>query len=106
MRDLPQHRIQMPPYLVGGVIPRRTHIQGEFGQGIETLYVRARKLLLGVNVSCRFAHGFSFIFFAGAISGCCVCASSAAPTMVCSSSRMRRRMIRSAEPRWPEVPNA
>ena len=40
VRELPQHRIQLPPHLVGGVVPRRTHIQGKLGQGIKPLDVR------------------------------------------------------------------
>ena len=38
--ELPQNRIQLLPHCVGGVIPRRTHIQGKLGKGIESFYVR------------------------------------------------------------------
>jgi hypothetical protein len=38
--EFPQNRIQLLPYFVGGVIPRRTHIQGKLGKGIESFYVR------------------------------------------------------------------
>ena len=37
MRDLPELGIKLPPHFVGGMIPRPVHIQGELGQGIESL---------------------------------------------------------------------
>ncbi|MBS1136999.1 MAG: hypothetical protein H6R11_953 [Proteobacteria bacterium] len=40
IRELPQHGIQLPPHLVGGMIPCPAHIQCKLGQGIESLYVR------------------------------------------------------------------
>jgi hypothetical protein len=60
MGELPQHGIQLPPYLVGGMIPRRTHIQGKLGQGIKSLYVGGKKTRLRVADSYLFVHVFSF----------------------------------------------
>ncbi len=37
MRELPQYGIKLPPHFIGGMIPRPTHIQGEFRQRIESL---------------------------------------------------------------------
>ena len=37
MRDLPQFGIELPPHIVGGMIPRPVHIQGEFRQIVEPL---------------------------------------------------------------------
>ena len=40
MREFPQRGIKLPPHFVGGMIPRPAHIQGELGQGIESLDFR------------------------------------------------------------------
>ena len=39
MRQLPEHGIQLTPHGVGGMIPGRPHIEGQLGQGIESLHV-------------------------------------------------------------------
>ena len=39
MRDVPKYWIQLPPHLVGGVIPGRPHIQRQLGQRIESFRV-------------------------------------------------------------------
>ena len=40
MRELPKLGIELPPHFVGGMVPRRAHIQGKLGQGIEALDFR------------------------------------------------------------------
>src|SRR5271166_4314199 len=37
VRELPQHWVQLPPQLVGGVVPRQTQIQRKLGQRIKPL---------------------------------------------------------------------
>ncbi|HEY5475171.1 MAG TPA: hypothetical protein VIK11_00525 [Tepidiformaceae bacterium] len=32
IREFPEHRVQPPPHLVSGMIPRRSHVQGKLGQ--------------------------------------------------------------------------
>ena len=56
MREVPQHRIQLQPQLIGSMIPRRTHIQGKLGQEMESLYVLGQKTILRVSNPCLFAH--------------------------------------------------
>jgi hypothetical protein len=37
MRDFPQFKIELPPNLVGSMIPGPAHIQGKLRQRIETI---------------------------------------------------------------------
>src|SRR5688500_8929624 len=91
MREGPQHRIQLLPHLVGGMIPRRPHIQGQLGQGIESLDVRGMRTLLRVAAPCLFAHSLPSELVLDTIPGCGVTAASAVSTMLCASRRMSRR---------------
>ena len=45
-RQRPEFGIQLSPDRVGGVVPRRTHIQGQFGQGVEPLDIRGKQKFL------------------------------------------------------------
>ena len=91
MRELPQYGIQLPPHFVGGMIPRRTQIQGQLGQGIEPLDFRGEKIVDGVADTGVCAHRCSFSVGSDGIPGCCGDAANASPTIVWASSRMRRR---------------
>ena len=44
MGDFPKLRIKLPPYLVGGTIPRPPHIQGQLGEGVNPLNSRRMKI--------------------------------------------------------------
>jgi hypothetical protein len=48
MSDLPQFGIELAPDLIGSMIPRPPHIQGQFGQRIETLDFSGQKIVDGV----------------------------------------------------------
>src|ERR1700759_1258952 len=76
VREVPQHGIELPPYVVARVIPRRTHVQGELCQGVEPGCARGRSTLLRISGRAWPAHDPSF---------------NASPTMPCASSRIRRR---------------
>ena len=52
--------IELAPQVVGSVIPRPTHIQGQLGQGIESLDFRGQQAVSRVADTCWFTHGFSF----------------------------------------------
>ena len=82
MRDLPQFGIKLPPHFVGGMIPRPTHIQGEFRQGIESLNFRGEEMVYGVADTRMFAHDLSLRSGVPA---------RVSPTIACASSRMRLR---------------
>ena len=90
MREFPQRGIKLPPYIIGGMIPRPSHIQGKLGQGIDSLDVRREKTVDWLANGYLFAHGFSFTFV---LDGDLACggAARASLTIVCASSRMRRR---------------
>src|SRR3982074_2672478 len=61
MREVPQHRIQLPPQLIGRMIPRRTHIQGKLGQDMESLYVFGQRTILRLSNPCLFVHSQSLL---------------------------------------------
>ena len=63
MRDFPQFGIKLPPYLVGSMIPRPAHIQGEFRQGIEPFDFRGQKVVDRVAEASSFAHRLSLKLF-------------------------------------------
>ena len=91
MRDFPQFGIKLPPHFVGGMIPRPAHIQGQLRQGIESLDFRGKKVVYRVTDTCLFAHDFSSEFVLAGVPGCCTDTARASLTIVCASSRMRRR---------------
>jgi hypothetical protein len=63
MRDFPQFGIELPPYLVGTMIPGPAHIQSQLRQGIESLDFRGEKIVYRVADTYLCAHGFSFHLF-------------------------------------------
>jgi hypothetical protein len=40
-------RYKFPPHLIGGMVPRRAHIQGKLGQWLEAFYVCGQNTPLG-----------------------------------------------------------
>ena len=64
MRDLPQFRIKLPPHIVGSMIPRPMHVQGELRQGIDSFGFRRQEMVCRVADTGLFAHDF------GALSSC------------------------------------
>jgi len=61
MRDLPQFGIKMPPYFVGGVIPRPMHVQREFRQRVEALDSGGQEVVYRVADARLVAHGFFLV---------------------------------------------
>jgi hypothetical protein len=43
MSQVPQNRIKLSPYFVGSMIPRPSHIQRKFSQGIETINIGGQR---------------------------------------------------------------
>ena len=67
MREFPQLGIKLPPHFVGGMIPRPAHIQGQLGQGIESLDFRGQKAVYRVADTCLFAHDLYLTFVSALI---------------------------------------
>ena len=57
MRELPEHRIEPPPQLIGTVIPRPAQVHGQFSQCGKTL----RRVERRGTAGCGCAHGVKFI---------------------------------------------
>src|ERR1051326_13182 len=95
MCDFPQFGIKLPPYVVGGMVPRPAHIQGKFRQGIEPLDFGGQKVVDRVADAGSFAHRFSLKFLR-------LRSRSSAPPLTRTRLRRSRRCRRRHEFRYFE----
>src|SRR5271169_4951461 len=47
LREVPEHRIEPLPYLVGLMVPRPPHVQSKLCKGLETLDLNGEKCVYG-----------------------------------------------------------
>ena len=88
---LPEHGIDLPPNLVGRVVPRPAHVQGQLGQRVESVDLRRQSPYVRWLTRRLIAHGeLPPLFRPAAQPG-------HRATIVRASSRMRRRCSVSTE---------
>ncbi len=89
-REFPECRIKQPPHFVGAMIPRPAHIQGQLGQGVESLDFRRQKAVCRVADTGLSFHGFSsgFARLAATLTRCTVFVNP-----VSGSSRVRSLIV-------------
>jgi hypothetical protein len=57
VRQIPQHRIELPPHFIRGMVPGPLHIQRKLGERIEPLDFSRHHALYWIGHMLRFAHG-------------------------------------------------